>query len=171
MQPCAHAGPEICWWGQSSAYAACSAKRRERKDQHRDGIDDRESQEPGRGAAVPQSPGDTRKVEGEERENRAGGFVKKLACSAPHDAQRDFRGVPQRRIEACRHSTILVHIRVRPAWSNWPRGGGLVTTGGQAADTRHVIRCKKPDGLVGNCRVSCCAPGSCFGLASALRLV
>jgi len=93
----------------ASPYAAGAAKRREREYQHRDGVNDCETQQPGGRAGMPLTPRGDRAVEREHAENRSSSFMKKLACRAPDDAQGDFRRVPERRIEACGHATILVH--------------------------------------------------------------
>ena len=91
-------------------YAAGAAKRRECKYQHHDGVNDRETQQPSGRAGMPLTPCSDRAVEREHAENCSGGFMKKLARRAPDDAQGDFRRTPERRIEACGHATILVHI-------------------------------------------------------------
>ena len=93
-----------------SPYAAGATKRRECKYEHDDGVNDGETQQPSGRAGMPLTPSRDRAVEREHAENCSGGFMKKLARRAPDNAQGDFRRVPERRIEACSHATILVHI-------------------------------------------------------------
>jgi hypothetical protein len=94
----------------TSPYAAGPAKRSECKYQHHDGVNDCETQQPSGRAGMPLTPRGDRAVEREHAENCSSSFMKKLARRAPDDAQGDFRRVPERRIEACDHAIILVHI-------------------------------------------------------------
>jgi hypothetical protein len=158
---------EVCYFPFSlfpfplsaSPYAAGTAKRRERKYQHRDGIDDRKTQEPCCRASVPLSPRGDRAVKREHAEYRPGGLVKKLARGAPHYAQRDFCRVPERRIKARGHTTILVH-NAPGRCRVWQLFMLLIVFDARNLSVRS-----------GNWRGSPWTPGSCFGLARALRLV
>ena len=50
-----------------------------------------------------------RAIQREHGEKSSRGFMEKLASGAPDYAQRNFQGLPERRIEAVRHAMILVH--------------------------------------------------------------
>src|SRR5271155_4570813 len=106
-------------------HAAGAAERRKCETDHRDGVNDGEAQQPRGGAGVPLAPGGDAAVEREEREDCAGGFVKKLADGAPHDAQGDFGGAPESGVEARGHGTILVQ-NARRCGSDWGTADGQV---------------------------------------------
>ena len=59
---------------------------------------------------MPFAPGGNGSVHRKHAEERAGSFMEKLANSAPDNAQSDFDGVPENRMEAGCHARILVQI-------------------------------------------------------------
>lgn len=91
-----------------SSDAARAPEGGEGKDQHQDGVNESEAEEPGGGTAVPLAPGGDGSVDGEQAEESASGFMKELADGAPDDAKRDLDGVPQNGMKAGRHTRILV---------------------------------------------------------------
>ena len=109
------------------AHAPRTAKRRYCKTDHGDRVNDGEAQKPRGGAGVPLAPGGDAAIQSEEGEDCAGGFVKELADGAPHYAQGDFRGAPERGVEARGHWTILVQI-ARRRGRDW-RGMGFTIAG------------------------------------------
>lgn len=105
------------------AHAAGAAERGDCETDHGDGVNDGEAQQPRGGAGVPLAPGGDAAVESEEGEDCASGFVKELADGAPHYAQGDFGGTPERGVKALGHGTILVQNAWRRG-SDWRAAGG-----------------------------------------------
>ena len=81
-----------------SSDAARAPEGGEGKNQHQDGVNESEAEEPGGDGSV----------DGEQAEESASGFMKELADGAPDDAKRDLDGVPQNGMKAGRHTRILV---------------------------------------------------------------